>query len=114
MARGGTPSWGAPPRRPASPELDPVPFPGGAEGALEFAAFEKGLLERGSSGSGSVRSSEPPPIARRTPISEPNRGSVNQAASYYLAAVAVAILLLLSSGLLATGFAMVLRAVAPP
>ncbi len=82
---------------------------------MEFAAFEKGLLERGRGSSGSVRSPEPSPIARRTPISEPNRGSVSwMLAGATIAAVAVAVLLLLSSGLLATGFAVVLRAVAPP
>ena len=97
--------------------LDPVPFPGGAEAALEFAAFEKGLLERGSGngGGGIARSREPPPVARRTPISEPNRHSVGwMLAGAGVAAAGAVLLLLLSSGLLATNLAAVLRAIPRP
>ncbi len=87
-----------------------MPFPGGAEAALEFAAYEKGLLERG--GNGKSREQH---ITRQAPISEPNRHSTCwMLAGAGMAAAVAAILLLLSSGLLATGFAAVLRAIAPP
>ena len=82
-----------------STELDPVPFPGGAEAALEFAAFEKGLLERGN-GRTRTRSRETP-VARRTPISEPNQHSVGwMLAGAGMAATVALLLLLLGSGLL--------------
>jgi hypothetical protein len=92
-----------------------VPFPGGVEAALEFAAYEKGLLERGSG-----RGREPPierqaPVSGHAPISEPSRHSLHwMLAGASMAAAAAAILLLLSSGLLAAGFAAALRAVMPP
>ncbi len=92
-------------------ELDPVPFPGGAEAALEFAAFEKGLLERGN-GRSSARSREPP-AARRTPISEPNRHAVHwMLAGAGMGAAVALLLLLLSSGLLTGVVAAALRVAA--
>jgi len=115
-ARGGTQSRAAPPSPRLLPtDLDPVPFPGGAEAALEFAAFEKGLLERGSGNGGSARSREPVPIAPRTPLSGPDRHSICwMLAGASLATVAALLLLLLSSGLLTAGFAAVLRAIIRP
>jgi len=114
-ARGATQSRAAPPpQRPPPTDLDPVPFPGGAEAALEFAAFEKGLLERGSGNGGIARSREPPPIARRTPLSEPNRHSTRWMLAGAGVAAAALLLLLLSSGLLTAGFAAVLRAIPRP
>ena len=105
-------------------EFDPVPFPGGVEAALEFAAFEKGLLDGGcggSDGGGTARNTEPlrepldqdPPVERRTPISEPNRDSARwMLAGAGVATAAAAVFLLLSSGRLSAGFAAVLQAMA--
>ena len=96
-----------------------MPFPGGAEGALEFAAFEKGLLERGR---GPVRDQTPPHASepgvgreRQAPISEPHRPSVHwgwMLAGAGTAVAAGAVFLLLGSGLLSSGFATALRVVA--
>ena len=97
-------------------DLDPVPFPGGVEAALEFAAFEKGLLEGGGSDGGGTAWRAPPdraPIEQRTPISEPNRDSGRwMLAGAGMATAVAAILLLLGSGLLTAGFATVLQAMA--
>ena len=96
-------------------DLDPVPFPGGVEAALEFAAFEKGLLEGGSSDGGGTAWRAPPSRALigRPPISEPNRDSGRwMLAGAGMATVVAAILLLLGSGLLTAGFATVLQAMA--
>ncbi len=93
-----------------------MPFPGGAEAALEFAAYEKGLLEGGSV---PVRQQQPTerhaPISRHAPLSEPDRHSMRWMLAGAGMAVAVAVVLLsLSSGGLAAGFAAVLRSVMPP
>ena len=118
MARAGRPRAAPPPSRRPPADLDPVPFPGGVEAALEFAAFEKGLFEGGSA----ARNREPPdpappnqepPIGWRPPISEPNRDSARwMLAGASMATVAAATLLLLSSRLLPAGFAVVLQAMA--
>ncbi len=119
MARGGRPRGAPPPPRRPSIDLDPVPFPGGVEAALEFAAFEKGLFEGGSGGTAQNRapSREPPnrdpPMGWRTPISEPNRDSARwRLAGAGTATAIAAILLLLGSRLLPAGFAVVLQAMA--
>ena len=117
MAHGGTRPRTAPPRpRRVLTDLDPVPFPGGVEAALEFAAFEKGLLEGGGSDDGGTVRRAPPdreaPIGRRTPISEPNRDSARWRLAGAGLATAAALLLLLGSGLLRAGFTMVLQAMA--
>ena len=119
-ARGGSqPRTAPPPLRRALTDLDPVPFPGGVEAALEFAAFEKGLLEGGSNaGRSSIARNRAPPNREplnglRPPISEPNRDSTRWMLAGAGVATAVAvILLLLSSGLLTAGFATVLQAMA--
>ncbi len=97
-----------------------MPFPGGAEAALEFAAYEKGLLE----GAG-VPSREQPvephglidqyaPTSRHAPISEPDRHSARWMLVGAGMAVAVAaLLLLLGTGRLSAGVATVLRTIAP-
>ena len=93
-------------------DLDPVPFPGGVEAALEFAAFEKGLLEGG--GCAAAARQAPPnqaPIGQRPPISEPNRDSARwMLAGAGVATLAAVVALMLSSGLMAAGFATVLQA----
>lgn len=125
-ARGGTrPQTAPPPSRRPPTDLDPVPFPGGAEAALEFAAFEKGLLEGSGDGGSAARNGEPPnrappdpepPIGRRSPISEANRDSARWmlAGAGMAAGAAAILLLLLSSGRVTAGFAAVLQAMAQP
>ena len=117
-ARGGPrPQTAPPPLRRALTDLDPVPFPGGVEAALEFAAFEKDLLAGGTGRSSIVRNRAPldqePPVGSRTPISEPDSDATRWMLAGAGVATAVAlVLLLLSSGLLAAGFATVLQAMA--
>lgn len=101
-------------------DLDPVPFPGGVEAALEFAAFEKGLLDGGSGDDGTAPNREvlPEPLNQapsigRPPISEPDRDSARwMLAGAGMAIAAAAALLMLSSGRLSAGFAAVLQAMA--
>ena len=77
-----------------------------------MVALPVGLLEHGGS-RGSPRNREPPPVARRTPTSEPNRHSVLwMLIGACVAAIVASLLLLLSSGLLTTGFAAALWAMA--
>jgi len=77
---------------------------------LEFAAFEKDLLEHGTPQAGPVHA----PVQWQAPISEPSRHSVGwMLAGAGMAATAAVVLLLASSGLLGACVAAVLRIAAP-
>lgn len=82
-------------------------FPGGAEAALEFAAFEKGLAEGGCDPGR--------PLEWHAPISEPSQRSAHFLfAGAAMAILAVAAVWLIDSGLLASCFAVVLRTAGLP
>ncbi len=82
-------------------------FPGGAEAALEFAAFEKGLAEGGPD--------RDFPVEWHAPVSKPARGSAHLLlAGAGMAAFAAAAVWLINSGVLASYLAVVLRTAAPP
>ena len=97
-----------------------MPFPGGAGAAWECAAYEKGLLE-GAGVPAREQPTEPrgpaghhAPTSRHALISEPDRHSVRwMLAGAGMAVAVAAFLLLLSTGRLSAGFALVLRAIAP-
>ncbi len=83
----------------------PEAFPGGAEAALQFAAFEKGLAEGGRDR----------PIEWHAPISEPNQRSAHWLlAGASMAIFAAGAVWLINSGLLMGYVAMALRTAAPP
>lgn len=102
-----TPSAAAPVRAWTAEGPRPEAFPGGAQAALEFAAFEKDLT-----GGGHDRDY---PNKWHAPVSEPSRRSTYLLlAGAGMAVSAGATLLLISSGLLTSTLAVLLRTAASP
>lgn len=92
---------------PAADGSPPEAFPGGAEAALQFAAFEKGLAEGGRA--------RDRPIEWHAPISEPNQRSAHWLlAGASMAIFAAGAVWLINSGLLTGYLAAALRTAAPP